>query len=209
MPHACGIGLPSRTPHERQLREGKERPALERRAFFAFRTETGCGYSAAGSSAGASAGVSTSRAAAASAASLSAAAAAASFSFGGVGSVPLGLLGELFGTLGLLGGLGLALGLLLGLGFGDGGGTGGLLGSLALGDDVLRRSELVGEALDASAGVDELLLARVERMTGVADVDLELGLGGTRRERVAAAALHGAFHVLRMDSLLHVWFSFK
>ena len=77
MPHACGIGLPSHMPHERQLQEAKERPALERRAFFAFRTETGCGYSAAGSSAGASAGVSTSRAAAASAASLSAAAAAA------------------------------------------------------------------------------------------------------------------------------------
>src|SRR5882672_10764480 len=47
------------------------------------------------------------------------------------------------------------------------------------------------EALDASAGIDQLLLARVERVARGADLDVQLGLGGTRRERVPAAAVHG------------------
>ena len=40
-------------------------------------------------------------------------------------------------------------------------------------------------------------------MAGVADVDLQLGLGGAGGEGVAAAALHDAVHVLRMNTLLH------
>src|SRR6476659_817519 len=42
---------------------------------------------------------------------------------------------------------------------------------------ALRRGalELLLEALDATAGVDQLLLARVEGMTGRADLDVQLG----------------------------------
>ena len=78
------------------------------------------------------------------------------------------------GLRGLLGFLGLALGL---------GGSGGLLGSLLAGDLLggflladLRGSvaELVGEALDASTGVDELLLAGVERVALGAQFDVQL-----------------------------------
>ena len=42
------------------------------------------------------------------------------------------------------------------------------------------------ESLDATAGVDQLLLARVERVTVGADVDTQLAHGRTRLERVAA-----------------------
>src|ERR687887_2510765 len=42
------------------------------------------------------------------------------------------------------------------------------------------------EALDAAAGVHQLLLARVERVAVRTHLDVELGLGGTRRERVPA-----------------------
>ena len=140
----------------------------------------------------ASAAGSTSRAAAASATPSSAAAAAAASASAAFLASASAFLAKFLGALGLLGGLRLALGLALGLGFGHGGGAGCLPGGFALGNHVLRGAELVGEALDASASVNELLLPGVERVAGAADVDLELGLRGTRRESVAAAALHRA-----------------
>src|SRR5690242_7451721 len=48
--------------------------------------------------------------------------------------------------------------------------------------------QLLAEALDAALGVDDLLLARVERVALGADFDLQLLLGGARREGVAAHA---------------------
>lgn len=62
---------------------------------------------------------------------------------------------------------------------------------------------LVGEALDASTGVDELLLAGVERVALVAKLDLHLGHGSVRLEGVAAGARHRALDILGMDTLLH------
>src|SRR5437763_4226477 len=59
------------------------------------------------------------------------------------------------------------------------------------------------EALDPAARVDELLLAGVERMAGRAHLDVQLGLRGTRRERVSAAAMHGGEDVIGMDLGLH------
>src|SRR5581483_8398876 len=59
------------------------------------------------------------------------------------------------------------------------------------------------EALDASARVDELLLPRVERVACGTDLDVQLGLGRARRERVAATAVHGRQLVLGMDLGLH------
>src|ERR1051325_4927094 len=46
------------------------------------------------------------------------------------------------------------------------------------------------EALDAAAGVEELLLARVERVAVGADLDVELGLRRAGRERVPARTGH-------------------
>ena len=134
-------------------------------------------------------------------------------SLGGLSGVLLslssGLLCPLLGTLGLLGGLGLALSLTLLLSSGDLGGTLSLGSGLTLGNELIGGTELVGETLDASASIDELLLASVERMASAADFDADLGLGGTRLERVAAAARYGAIHVIGMDTLLHFYFSFS
>src|SRR4029450_8054739 len=54
-----------------------------------------------------------------------------------------------------------------------------------------------------AAGVDELLLARVERVTRRADLDVELGLGRSRRELVPAGAGHVGDDVLGVDVGLH------
>src|SRR5262245_38627874 len=59
------------------------------------------------------------------------------------------------------------------------------------------------EALDAAAGVEELLLARVERVAVGANLDVELGLRRAGRERVPARAGHGREDVLGMDTGLH------
>src|SRR5207237_5999154 len=59
------------------------------------------------------------------------------------------------------------------------------------------------EPLHPAARVDELLLAGVERMALRADLDVQLGLRRTRRERVPARAVHGGEDVLGMDLGLH------
>ena len=112
------------------------------------------------------------------------------------GSLGLSLGGVLGGTLGLGGSLGLSGGLAGGLGLSSLGGLGGLglLGLLELGGSGA--TELVGEALDASTGVDELLLAGVERVALVAKLDLHLGHGSVRLEGVAAGARTGLASVV-------------
>src|SRR5258705_6629473 len=59
------------------------------------------------------------------------------------------------------------------------------------------------EALDAATGIDELLAARVERMAVRADLDVDLGLGRSRRELVSAGAADVRLDVLGMDLGLH------
>src|SRR4029077_3291446 len=59
------------------------------------------------------------------------------------------------------------------------------------------------EALDAGAGVDELLLARIERVALRADLDVQLGLRRAGLERVTARARHRGDDVLGMDAGLH------
>src|SRR5947208_15551467 len=60
------------------------------------------------------------------------------------------------------------------------------------------------EPLDPAAGVDQLLLAGVERMAGRADLDVELRLGGARIELVAARASDVREYVLGVDLSLHL-----
>ena len=59
------------------------------------------------------------------------------------------------------------------------------------------------EALDSSTGVNELLLARVERVALIAELDANLGDGSAGHEGVAARATDRALHVLGMDSRFH------
>src|SRR5215210_996139 len=59
------------------------------------------------------------------------------------------------------------------------------------------------EALHAAARVDQLLLARVERVAVRADLHVDVGLGRARRELVAARAAHVRLDVLGMDVGLH------
>src|SRR3954468_969825 len=67
----------------------------------------------------------------------------------------------------------------------------------------LRGSLAPAEALDASARVDELLLARVERVAVRADLDVDLALGRSCGEVVPARAGHMCKLVGRVDVLLH------
>src|SRR5215212_6175616 len=64
-----------------------------------------------------------------------------------------------------------------------------------------RRATL--EAFDATAGVDELLTARVEGMAVRADLDVDLSFDGARRELVAAGAADVRVAVLGVDFGLH------
>src|SRR5258707_12265770 len=59
------------------------------------------------------------------------------------------------------------------------------------------------EPLDASGRVDELLLAREERMAGAADLQANLVLGRMSFEGVAARAGDGHHIELGMDAFLH------
>ena len=67
----------------------------------------------------------------------------------------------------------------------------------------LLTAEALVEALNTSAGVDQLLLTSVERMALGANFDVDLGLGGTSLDDVAASAGDGAVNVVRMDTLFH------
>lgn len=60
------------------------------------------------------------------------------------------------------------------------------------------------ETVDASAGIDELLLAREKRMAARANFDAEVGLDRTRLERIAASASDRCHLVLRMNALFHL-----
>ena len=64
------------------------------------------------------------------------------------------------------------------------------------------------EAIDTAAGVNQLLLAGVERVALGADFNAQLLLGGTGDESVAADAGHGNLLILRMDAFLHVFHLF-
>ena len=59
------------------------------------------------------------------------------------------------------------------------------------------------EAIYASARINQLLAAGIERMALGTNFDLELALDGTALEGLAACAAHDALAVGRMDILLH------
>ena len=68
--------------------------------------------------------------------------------------------------------------------------------------------EALVEALDTSAGIDQLLLAREERVALGADFNLDVLLGGEHLDHVAAVAGDGGLFAFRMDAFLcHVIFT--
>src|SRR6185369_3197299 len=75
------------------------------------------------------------------------------------------------------------------------------LRSLLLGGGVA--GVLLAEAIDTALRVHQAMLARVERVAGGTDVDLELGLCGTRFELIAAGAGHVHDLVLGVDAVFH------
>ena len=66
--------------------------------------------------------------------------------------------------------------------------------------------EFAFELLNPSSRVDEFQLARVKRMTLVADVDLQLFTGAARRKGVTAAAMDAGLMIFGMDVRLHRFF---
>ena len=69
--------------------------------------------------------------------------------------------------------------------------------------------ETLVEALDASAGIDQLLLTREERVALGADFNLQLLLGRAGGEGLAAYAADDCFAVLGMDAFLHDFHLFR
>ena len=71
----------------------------------------------------------------------------------------------------------------------------------------LFQTETLLEAINASAGINQLLLAGVERMALGANINLHLFPGGTGFKRFTAYAANDAFTVLGMDLFLHCCFT--
>ena len=76
-----------------------------------------------------------------------------------------------------------------------------LLAALEAG--ITSSSELVLEFLDTACRIDKLQLARVERVTNAADINLQLLAGAARGELVATAAGNLRFVIFGMDAVFH------
>src|SRR5918999_302343 len=63
-------------------------------------------------------------------------------------------------------------------------------------------AELLRKPLHAPFGVNQLLAPREERMAGRADLEVQLGLGRSGLERVAAGATDLDLFVLRVNAFL-------
>ena len=68
---------------------------------------------------------------------------------------------------------------------------------------LLQTKSLV-ETINTSTGVDQLLLAGVERVALGADLNTDLLLGRTGCEHVATCATDSSLFVVRMDAFSHV-----
>ena len=64
-------------------------------------------------------------------------------------------------------------------------------------------TETLLEAIDASAAVNQLLLAGIERVALGANFDLDVLFGGTSLNDFAASTADRRLFVLRMDTFLH------
>ena len=68
---------------------------------------------------------------------------------------------------------------------------------------VLLQIESLVEAINTSTGVNQLLLAGIERVALGADFNSDVLLGGTSRKDVATSTTDGSLFVVRMDAFSH------
>ena len=68
---------------------------------------------------------------------------------------------------------------------------------------LLLKAELLVKSVNTSAGIDQLLLARIERMALRADVDAKILLGGAGFNNLSASTLDGCRLVIGMYSVFH------
>ena len=73
----------------------------------------------------------------------------------------------------------------------------------ALEKHFLLAAETLVETLDASAGVDQLLLASVERMALGANFNTDVFFGRTDFHGISTSAFNGGLGILRMNSWFH------
>jgi hypothetical protein len=78
-----------------------------------------------------------------------------------------------------------------------------LFSFVGFGRSLLAGAVTLVEALDATTGVDQLLLTCIERVALVAKFHTDLGLGATSAESVAARTDHFGLAVLRVNVCLH------
>jgi hypothetical protein len=71
-------------------------------------------------------------------------------------------------------------------------------------DFVLLQAESLVEPVNTSTGVNQLLLAGIERVALRADFNSDVLLGGTGRKDVATGAANRGLFVIGMDTFLHV-----
>ena len=69
---------------------------------------------------------------------------------------------------------------------------------------ILLQAESLVEPINASTGIDQLLLAGIEGVALRADFILDVLLGGTSRKDVATGTADCGLFVLGMDTFLHV-----
>ena len=74
---------------------------------------------------------------------------------------------------------------------------------LAVVSKLFAHVETLLEPIDASAGVNQLLLAGKEGMAIAADFHVDLLLGGTDLELIAAGTLDGGHLIVGMNTLFH------
>ena len=67
----------------------------------------------------------------------------------------------------------------------------------------LLQVEALVESINTSTGVNQLLLAGIERVALGADFDSDVLLGRTSGKDIAASAADGGLFVLGMDTFLH------
>ena len=72
----------------------------------------------------------------------------------------------------------------------------------------LLQTELLVETVNTSTGVNQLLLAGIERVALGANFDLDVLLRGTGLNDLTARASNRRLFVLRMDSFLHCFHLF-
>ena len=69
------------------------------------------------------------------------------------------------------------------------------------------KAELLVELIHTAAGIDQFLLTGEKGVTLGADFDLDILLGRPGGDHFAAGALDGSLVIVRMDAVLHCWFT--